>query len=156
MEEDEPSGVNEVANCFCSIRFIYRIDSNSFLFGPLNENSSLVFFYLATLLYSTVYMLRLCICCLPVRLSQEGLSNLGRPASPPLTAENNYATKSPLVTMGCPYLPSKLPFPLRLSPPPSYTPISRSTPLTTPNGIRIQSAVLPQYTFRTQTDRQMR
>jgi len=25
----------------------------------------------------------------------------------------------------------------------------RPTPLTTPNGIRIQSAVLPQYTFRT-------
>jgi len=29
-----------------------------------------------------------------------------------------------------------------------YTPIPRPTPLTTPNGIRIQSAVLPQYTFR--------
>jgi len=27
-------------------------------------------------------------------------SNLGRAASPPLMAENNYATKSPLVTMG--------------------------------------------------------
>ena len=52
--------------------------------------------------------------------------------------------------------------------PPSNTPIHRPTPLaipptplTTPNGIRIQSAVLPQYTFRTHrqtnrpTDRQM-
>jgi len=34
---------------------------------------------------------------------------------------------------------------------PSNTPIFRPTPLTTPNGIRIQSAVLPQYTFRTHT-----
>jgi len=34
----------------------------------------------------------------------------------------------------------------------SNTPIPRPTPLTTPNGIRINSAVLPQYTF--QTDRQ--
>ena len=28
-----------------------------------------------------------------------------------LTAENDYATKSPLVTIGCPHLPPKLPFP---------------------------------------------
>ena len=37
------------------------------------------------------------------------------------------------------------------------TPIPRPTPLTTPNGIRIRSAVLPQCTFRTDrpTDRQM-
>jgi len=41
---------------------------------------------------------------------------------------------------------------LRRSPPPSNTPIPRLTQLTTPNGIRIQSAVLPQYTLR--TDRQ--
>ena len=41
---------------------------------------------------------------------------------------------------------------------PSNTPIPRPTPFTIPNGIRIQSAVLPQYTFRTdrQTDRQCR
>ena len=32
---------------------------------------------------------------------------------------------------------------------PSNTPIPRPTPLTVPNGIRIQSVVLPQYTFRT-------
>ena len=42
---------------------------------------------------------------------------------------------------------------------PSNTPVLRPTPLSTPNGIRIQSAVLPHYTFRTdrrtdtQTDR---
>jgi len=35
---------------------------------------------------------------------------------------------------------------------PSNTPMPRPTPLTTPNGIWIHSAVLPQYTFR--TDRQ--
>jgi len=35
---------------------------------------------------------------------------------------------------------------------PSNTPIPRSTPLTTPYGIGIQSAVFPQYTF--QSDRQ--
>jgi len=35
--------------------------------------------------------------------------------------------------------------------PPSNTPIPRLTPLTTPNSIWIQSAILPQYTF--QTDR---
>ena len=40
---------------------------------------------------------------------------------------------------------------------PSNTPIPRPIPLTNPNGIQIQSAVLPQYTFRnnTQTDRNM-
>jgi len=38
---------------------------------------------------------------------------------------------------------------------PSNTPIPRLTPFTIPNGIRIHSAVLPQYTFRTdrQTDK---
>jgi len=37
----------------------------------------------------------------------------------------------------------------------SNTPILRPIPLTIPNGIRIHSAVLPQYTFRTDrpTDR---
>jgi len=55
----------------------------------------------------------------------------------------------------------KLPLPVRLSPPPSNTPIPRPTPLTIPNGIRIHSAVLPQYTFWTDrptdrhTDQQM-
>ena len=43
------------------------------------------------------------------------------------------------------------------SPLPSNTSIPQLTPFTTPNGIRIQSAVLPQYTFRTdrQTDRKV-
>jgi len=40
----------------------------------------------------------------------------------------------------------KLPLPLQRSPPKSNTPIPSPTPLTTPNGIWIQSAVLPQYT----------
>jgi len=53
--------------------------------------------------------------------------------------------------------PPKLPLPLHWSPPsppPSNTLILWPTPLTIPNGILIQSAVLPQYTFRTysQTD----
>jgi len=67
-------------------------------------------------------------------------------------AENNNATRSPLVTKGCPHLLSKLPLHLRRSPPPSNTPISRLTPLTTPNGIQIQLAIFPQFTHG-QTDR---
>jgi len=57
--------------------------------------------------------------------------------------------------------PLKLPLTFRRSPPPSNTPIPQLTPLSTPNGIHVQSAVLPQYTLRTdrptdrQTDRQM-
>ena len=46
--------------------------------------------------------------------------NLGRAASSPLTAENNYATKSPLVInlqLDVPHLPPKLLLPIRLSPP---------------------------------------
>jgi len=41
--------------------------------------------------------------------------------------------------------PPKLPLSLRRSRPKSNTPIPSPTPLITPNGIRIQSAVLPQY-----------
>jgi len=44
---------------------------------------------------------------------------------------------------------------LRRSPPKSNAPIPRPTPLTTPNGICIQSAVLPQYTPIRLTDRHM-
>jgi len=51
-----------------------------------------------------------------------------------------------------PNSPSKLPLPLRWQPPPFNTPIPQLTQLTTPNDIRIQSGVLPQYTLR--TDRQ--
>jgi len=77
---------------------------------------------------------------------KKSQSNLGRAASPALTHRLQW---------DAPRLPSKLPFRLRRSPPPSNTPVPRPTPLTTPNGIRIQSAVLPQYTFRTDrpTDR---
>jgi len=47
-----------------------------------------------------------------------------------------------------PHLPPKLPLPLWRSSPQSNTLIPRLTPLTTPNGIQIQSAILPQYTLR--------
>jgi len=71
---------------------------------------------------------------------------------PPFTAENNYVT----VIIGYNAIPHIYPTQtapsLRRLPPQSNTPIPRSTPLSTPNGIRIQSAVLPRYTFR--TDRQ--
>jgi len=42
--------------------------------------------------------------------------------------------------------------------PPSNTPIPQLTPLTTPNGIQIQSAISPQFTHQTDRaiDRQMR
>ena len=46
----------------------------------------------------------------------------------------------------CTVFTPKLPLPLRQSPPKFNTPIPSSIPLTTPNGIRIQSAVLPQLT----------
>jgi len=68
-----------------------------------------------------------------------------------LESEKSRVAKAPLVTMGRPKFtpfPSQL-LPLRRSPPPSNTPIPRPTPLITSNGIRIQSAVLPQYTLRT-------
>jgi len=35
-------------------------------------------------------------------LNKKSQTNMGKAASPSLTAENNYAKKSPLVTMGCP------------------------------------------------------
>ena len=57
-----------------------------------------------------------------------------------VSLSHNHATKSPSVTIGRPKYTT-----------PSNTPIPRSIPLTISNGIRIQSAVLPQYTF--QTDR---
>jgi len=43
------------------------------------------------------------------------------------------------------HLPPKLPLPLRWSPLPSNTPIPRPIPLTTPNGIHMQSAIFSQY-----------
>ena len=66
--------------------------------------------------------------------------------------QHNYATKSLLATMGRPTFTPKTAPSLRRSPPKSNTPIFRLTPLTTPNGTPMQSAVSPQYTF---ADRQM-
>jgi len=43
--------------------------------------------------------------------------NLGRASSPPFAAENNYATKSPLVTIGCLTFTTKLFLPFWRSPP---------------------------------------
>ena len=57
--------------------------------------------------------------------------------------------------MGRPkFIPKSAPSPSTITTP-SNTAIPRPTPLTIPNGIRIHSAVLPQYTFQTdrQTDR---
>jgi len=60
----------------------------------------------------------------------------------PLHAPKQWANKIPTLSLGARGLPSNT-----AMPPP--------TPLTTPNSIRIHSAVLPQNTFRTdrQTDR---
>jgi len=68
---------------------------------------------------------------------------------------HNYATTSPMVTMERPkFTPKTTTSPSTITTP-SNTPIPRPIPLITPNGIQIQSAVLPQYTLRTdrQTDR---
>jgi len=76
------------------------------------------------------------------------------PQTPPqslYTLPHSCTTKAPLVTIGRPKLkihPQNCPS-LRRSPPLSNTPIPRPTPLTTPNGIWIKSAVLPQYTLQT-------
>ena len=61
------------------------------------------------------------------------------------TFTDNYTTKSPLVTMGCPTLIPKTAACLRRSPPQFNTPILRLNPITTPNGIQIQSAIFPQF-----------
>jgi len=93
----------------------------------------------------------------PLPLEAHGLpSNTWMPGPTPLTCQmtarslyalpHNDITKSPLVTMGRHKCTPKLPLPLRRSPSKSNTPIPSPTPLTTLNGIRIQSAVLPQYT----------
>jgi len=83
--------------------------------------------------------------------NKKSQSSLGRAVSPPLMAENKYTTKSLLVTVGCPIFTLKTAPSHRRSIYPSNTPIPRPTPLTTPNGILIQSAVLPLYTFGTHT-----
>jgi len=60
--------------------------------------------------------------------------------------------------MGCPKFTPKTAPSLRRSRLPSNTSTPQPTPLTIPNGIPIRSAILPQYTFRTdrQTDRYAR
>jgi len=89
---------------------------------------------------------------------------LGPPHSPPQTpARSLYApphgaqlrNKGSIGYNGTPQIhPQKLP--LRRSPPKSNSPITRPTPLTTPNGIQIQSAVSSQFTFADRpTDRLM-
>jgi len=50
--------------------------------------------------------------------------------------------------------PPKLPLHFWRSSHPSNIPIPQPIPLTAPNCIQIHSAVLPQYTFQTQTDRE--
>jgi len=82
-------------------------------------------------------------------------SNLERAALPPLTAENNYAMKSLLVTKGCPtFTPKTAPSPSMIDLQPSNTHFPWPTLLTIRNGIQIQSAVFPQFTHQTkrQTD----
>jgi len=94
-------------------------------------------------------------------LSRVKMAKLGMPHASPPQSNLGRARRSRATTQQSPHLfqwgahTSKLALPLRRSPPPSNTPIPQPTPLTIPNGIRIQSAVLPQYTFRTdrQTDR---
>ena len=78
-------------------------------------------------------------------------TEVGRVASPPLTQRIPLATN---LQRDAPHSPQKCPFPFD-DHTPSNTPIPRPTPLNNPNGIRIHSAILPQYTFRTdrQTDR---
>jgi len=87
---------------------------------------------------------------------------LGLPHSPLQTLApsvhtllHNYATLSPLVTMGgyngTPQIHLKTaPFPSTIITP-SNSPIPRPTPVTIPNVTHIHSAVLPQYTFQTDT-----
>jgi len=66
------------------------------------------------------------------------------------TLPHNYATNSPLIIEGRPQFTPKLLLPSTITTS-SNTSIPRSTPITIPNGIRVHSAVLPQYTFQTDT-----
>jgi len=59
------------------------------------------------------------------------------------------SNKGPIGYNGMPQIqPKTTPSPSTITTP-SNTPIRQPTPLTKPNGIWIQSAVLPQYTLRT-------
>ena len=77
--------------------------------------------------------------------NKKSQSNFGRVASPPLMH------RIPLVTMVRPTFNSKTAPSSSTISTPSNTPILRPTQLSTPNGIQIQSAVVPQFTV--QTDR---
>ena len=92
-------------------------------------------------------------------------SNTPKHGPIPLTTPNNSSigshistqlhNKGPIGYNGTPEIhPQNCPF-LSTITTPSNTPISWPTPFNIPNGIQIQSAVLPQYTFRTHrhTDR---
>jgi len=87
-------------------------------------------------------------------VKKKSQSNLGRAALQLLTAENNYATKSPLITMGCSTFTPKTASSLRRSPPYLIPHLSTDPTHPTPNSMQIQSAVLPQYTPDRHTDRQ--
>jgi len=65
--------------------------------------------------------------------------------------EHDYAAESQSVTMGCPI---KLPLPAGQSSIPTTRLIHGPSRLTTPSGIQIQSAVLPQSTGQTHRHRQ--
>jgi len=83
---------------------------------------------------------------------------LGGHHSPPQTAAQllhplsySYAAKSPLVTMGHTTFTPKIVPSFGRSPPLCNTPILRPSPLTTPNGIQIGSAVFAGCTPRSHT-----
>jgi len=81
--------------------------------------------------------------CITVINDNNSQSNLRRARRSCRTIQ-----RSPIGYSGMPQIsPPKLPLTFG-DHHPSNTPIIRLTPLTIPNGIRIHSAVLPQYTFR--------
>jgi len=88
--------------------------------------------------------------------------SLGRPHWPPETATRSlhallhkYAPNSPLVTMGRPISTQKLPLSVEQPPTPITCLINGSSRSTTPNAMQIQSAVFPQCTGQSPTDRLM-
>jgi len=81
-----------------------------------------------------------CMTHVQFKSNKKSQSNLGRATSAPLMAENNHTT-----------------VPIGYNGMPTFTPKTAPSPSTisTPNGIQIQSAILPQSTHRTDrlTDR---
>ena len=63
-----------------------------------------------------------------MKLNKKSQSNLERASLPPLTAQNNYATKAPIVTMWCPTFTPKTSLPFSQSP----SPIKYTHPSTDP------------------------